>query len=36
MANILFTDEAGFTIDGIVNFHNAHVWVNENPHTTVA
>jgi hypothetical protein len=19
-----------------VNFHNAHVWVNENPHTTVA
>jgi hypothetical protein len=34
--NILFTDEAGFTRDGIVNFHNTHVWVDDNPHTTVA
>jgi hypothetical protein len=34
--NILFTDEAGFTRAGIVNFHNIHVWVDDNPHTTVA
>jgi hypothetical protein len=36
VANILFTDEAGFTSDGIVNFLNTHVWVDDNPHTTVA
>jgi hypothetical protein len=30
--NILFTDEAGFTKNGIVNFHNTHVWSDENPH----
>jgi hypothetical protein len=36
VANTLFTDEAGFTRDGIVNFHNTHVWVDDNPHTTVA
>jgi hypothetical protein len=36
VANILFTDKAGFTRDGIVNFHNTHVWVDDNPHTTVA
>ena len=24
--NVLFTDEAGFTCDGIFNFHNCHVW----------
>ena len=29
--NILFTDEAGFTRDGICNFHNCHVWVAANP-----
>jgi hypothetical protein len=28
-ANILLTD-------GIVNFHNTHVWVDDNPHTTMA
>lgn len=32
---ILFTDEAGFTRNGIFNFHNNHVWADENPHATV-
>lgn len=30
--NILFTDECCFTRDGILNFHNTHVWSDENPH----
>lgn len=30
--NLLFTDEAGFTRDGIFNIHNTHVWSDENPH----
>jgi hypothetical protein len=36
VAYILFTDEAGFTRECIVSFHHAHVWVDDNPHTTVA
>jgi hypothetical protein len=36
LSNFLFTDEAGFTRDGVVNFHNTHFWVDNNPHTTVA
>jgi hypothetical protein len=36
VAHILFTEEAGLTTHGIVNFHNTHVWVDDNPHTTVA
>jgi hypothetical protein len=36
VANILFTDEVGFKRDSVVNFHNTHVWVDDNPHTTVA
>jgi hypothetical protein len=36
VANILFTDVAGFTRDDILNFHNAHVWVDNNLHTTMA
>jgi hypothetical protein len=36
VANILFTVEAGFTRDGIVNFHNMHVSVDDNTHITVA
>lgn len=32
LANILFTDEAGFTRNGVFNFHNTHVWADENPH----
>ena len=27
----LFTDPAGFTRDGIFNFHNCHVWAADNP-----
>ncbi|KAJ8940106.1 hypothetical protein NQ318_016022 [Aromia moschata] len=30
---ILFTDEACFTRRGITNFHNEHVYANENPHS---
>ena len=29
--NVLFTDEAGLTRDGIFNFHNCHVWAAVNP-----
>lgn len=32
---ILFTDEAGFTKNGIVNLHNSHVWADGNPHAAV-
>jgi hypothetical protein len=31
---MLFTDEAGFARDGIISFHNLHVWADENPHAT--
>lgn len=29
---ILFTDEASFSKNAIMNFHNNHVWAEENPH----
>jgi hypothetical protein len=32
LKNILFTDEAVFTKDGIFNQHNSHLWSEENPH----
>lgn len=32
LPSVLFTDEAGFTRNGIVNFHNSHRWHEENPH----
>lgn len=32
LSRILFTDEAQFSRDGVVNFHNVHVWAVENPH----
>jgi ligand-binding SRPBCC domain-containing protein len=35
VANILFTDEAGVAMVSIVNFHNTHDWVDDNPSTTV-
>jgi hypothetical protein len=35
-ANVLFTDEAGFTRGCILKFHNTHVWMDDNLHTTVA
>jgi hypothetical protein len=34
LPKVLFTDEASFTRDGINNFHNNHVWADENPHAT--
>lgn len=30
--NLLMTDEAGFTREGIFNSRNTHVWSDENPH----
>lgn len=32
---ILFTDEAGFSRDGVMNTHNMHYWSDENLHQTV-
>lgn len=29
---VLFTDEASFSRDSIRNFHNNHLWADENPH----
>jgi hypothetical protein len=31
---ILFTDKAGFTWNGTLNFHNRHIWSDVNPHNT--
>lgn len=30
--NVLWTDEASFTRNGVLNLHNEHVWAHENPH----
>lgn len=35
LSSVLFTDEAGFNRNGILNFHNTHQWADENPHTVV-
>jgi hypothetical protein len=35
LSPILFTDEAGFCIDGIINFHNNHLQADVNPHGTM-
>ena len=32
LGNILWTDEAQFTRDGVTNFHNLHYWCSMNPH----
>jgi hypothetical protein len=32
VSKILFSEEAGFTCDDIFNYHNCHVWCDENPH----
>lgn len=29
---VLVTDECCFTRDGVLNFHNSHIWAEENPH----
>jgi hypothetical protein len=33
--NILFTNEAYFTHDGVNNTRNSHLWDHDNPHGTV-
>ena len=33
--NILFTDKANFTLDGVNNTRNSHLWDRDNPHGTV-
>lgn len=35
IGSVLFTDEAGFNKNGIINSHNLHVWAEENPHSTI-
>jgi hypothetical protein len=35
MRNILFTDEACFTHDGVNNTRNSHLWDHDNPHSIV-
>jgi hypothetical protein len=32
---VLFTDEACFGRDGIINIHNQHQWAEENPHAVI-
>ncbi|KAK3882488.1 hypothetical protein Pcinc_013131 [Petrolisthes cinctipes] len=34
VAEVLFSDEANFTRNGMVNQHNTHTWAAENPHAT--
>ncbi|GFX89776.1 uncharacterized protein TNCV_3712081 [Trichonephila clavipes] len=33
--NILWTDEAHFHLDGLVNTHNCRIWETDNPHSTL-
>lgn len=33
--NIMFTDEATFTRNGLTNLHNTHIWAEENPKAVV-
>lgn len=35
LEQVLFTDEANFSREAIINFHNNHVWAEENPHAIV-
>jgi hypothetical protein len=32
LRNSLWTDEACFTREGVLNVHNSHLWVRDNPH----
>jgi hypothetical protein len=32
LRQLVTTDEAGFTRDGVFDNHNTHVWCDENPH----
>lgn len=33
--SVLYTDEASFGRNGVINSHNLHVWSEENPHATI-
>jgi hypothetical protein len=35
VSSVLFTGEAAFTRNDIMNFHNNHFWAEENPHAIV-
>ena len=35
LSKILFTDEANFSRNAIMNFHNNHIWADENPHEII-
>lgn len=35
LQKVLFTDEASFSKVAIINFHNNHIWADENPHALV-
>jgi hypothetical protein len=35
IAEVLFTDEANFSRNAIMNFHNKHLWCDENPHVII-
>lgn len=35
MSRILFTDEACFSRNAIMNFHNNHIWAEENPNAVI-
>lgn len=35
LQSILYTDEAGFGRNGVINCHNFHVWSDQNPHSTI-
>lgn len=35
VSRVLWTDEAGFSRDGVINSHNLHMWDEENPHAII-
>jgi hypothetical protein len=34
LEHILWLDEAAFTLEGVFNSHNSHLWAQHNPHVT--
>lgn len=35
ISRVLFSDESGFSRDGVINSHNLHFWAEENPHVII-
>ncbi|XP_018368842.1 PREDICTED: ATP-binding cassette sub-family A member 2-like [Trachymyrmex cornetzi] len=35
LSQVLFTDEANFSRNAIINFHNNHLWSDDNPYTII-